>query len=108
VATRYGAAFRDDVDLAGVHAVWAVRRALFVEAAQRPGGQAAPGPQPSDWSQWVDLLDWEQVAGDHVSILRPPYVRGLVAVLATHMMDSPRAALDTVAARQPRKADDAR
>jgi thioesterase domain-containing protein len=113
VATRYGAAFRDNVNLARLYTPSGrVPRALFVEAvssnAQRPGGEAAPGSQHSGWSQWVDLLDREQVPGDHVSILQPPHVRRLVAVLTTHLTGSPRAALDTVPARQPRKADDTR
>jgi amino acid adenylation domain-containing protein len=94
VATRYGVAFRDNVDLARLYKPSGrVPRALFVEAAERPGGGAAPGSQLSDWSEWVDLLDREQVAGDHFSILRPPYVRRLAAVLATHMTGRHRAAL---------------
>lgn len=94
VARRYGVAFRDNVELARRYKPSGqVPRALFVEAVERPGESAAPGSQPSDWSEWVDQLDREQVAGDHFSILQPPYVRRLVAVLATHMTGSPRAAL---------------
>jgi thioesterase domain-containing protein len=94
VANRYGVAFRDNVDLARPYEPSGrVPRALFVEAMEPPGGEAAPGSQLSDWSEWVDLLDREQVAGDHSSILRPPHVRRLVTVLATHMTSSPRAAL---------------
>lgn len=92
VAKRYGAGFRDNVDLARVYEPSGrVPRALFVEALE-PGWGDAPGSQRSDWSQWVDLLDREQVAGDHASILRPPYVRRLVTVLATHLTNSSRAA----------------
>jgi thioesterase domain-containing protein len=102
VATRYGAAFRDNVELARRYQPSGrVPRALFVEATQ----QTAPGSQHSDWPQWADQLDREQVAGDHVSILRPPHVRRLVAILTTHLTGSPHTPLETVAARQPRKTD---
>jgi thioesterase domain-containing protein len=104
VATRYGAAFRDNVNLARRYKPSGrVPRALFIEAAQRPGEDTTPGPQPPGWSEWVGQLDREQVPGDHTSILRPPHVRRLVAVLTTHMTDSPRAAPDTVAARPAEK-----
>jgi thioesterase domain-containing protein len=86
VAMRYGLAYRDNVHLARTYQPSGrIPRALVVEAAGRPGEDAAPGSQLSDWSGWVDLLVREQVAGDHFSILRPPYVRRLVAVLATHL-----------------------
>jgi thioesterase domain-containing protein len=70
-----------------VHAVRAVPHALFVEAAQRPDGEAAPGSQHSDWSQWVDQLGREQVPGDHFSILRPPCVRRLAGGSPGHAHD---------------------
>jgi thioesterase domain-containing protein len=86
VATRYGAAYRDNVNLArSYQPSRRIPRALVVEAADQPDGDPAPGSQLSDWSAWVDQLDLEQVAGDHFSILRPPHVRRLVAVLTTHL-----------------------
>jgi thioesterase domain-containing protein len=89
VAIRYGAAYRDNVSLArSYQPSRRIPRALVVEAADQPDGDAAPGAQLSDWSDWsdwVDQLDREQVAGDHFSILRPPHVRRLVAVLTAHL-----------------------
>jgi thioesterase domain-containing protein len=86
VAIRYGAAYRDNVNLArSYQPSRPIPRALVVEAADQPDGDAAPGAQRSAWSDWVDQLDREEVAGDHFSILRPPHVRRLVAVLTTHL-----------------------
>jgi thioesterase domain-containing protein len=60
-----------------------VPRMLVVDAVDRRDQGAAT----SEWSAHADVVVRRQVPGNHLSVLRPPHVDALAAVVAAHLFN---------------------
>jgi thioesterase domain-containing protein len=82
LATRYGQVFQENVRLARTYTPSGrVPRVLVVEAVDHGHLQTAP----VQWEAWADAVERRWVAGDHHSILRPPQVDAVAAIMRAHL-----------------------